>query len=112
MTELMMEFKKSKIFKESEIPRRSKRLKLARSEKLSNINLSINSLRLMVKPLNRYIDYTNLKPDSTKHDIQQLCKEAFLNDYFSICVNSSNVRYCLNSEQNFDLFDPSMYNFP
>jgi deoxyribose-phosphate aldolase len=82
-------------FKKSEIRRRSKRIKLSQDNaiKLSQDN-EVNYLRLMVRHLNGYIDYTNLNPDATNEDIHKLCNEAILNNYYSICINSSNNKYC------------------
>lgn len=37
------------------------------------------------------IDHTNLKPDATEKDIAKLCREASDWNFFSVCVNSSNV---------------------
>ena len=41
-----------------------------------------------MKPLNKYIDHTLLKPTATESDIIQLCEEAKQYDFFSVCVNS------------------------
>jgi deoxyribose-phosphate aldolase len=38
------------------------------------------------------IDHTLLKPDATQADIQKLCDEARRHQFFSVCVNPSNVR--------------------
>lgn len=40
------------------------------------------------------IDHTALKPDTTKEQIKQLCKEAAENKFASVCVNPSYVRLC------------------
>ena len=37
--------------------------------------------------INRYIDYTNLKPTATKEDIKKLCEEAIKYGFTSVCVN-------------------------
>jgi len=37
--------------------------------------------------INKYIDHTNLKPYSTKRDIEKLCEEAIKYDFASVCVN-------------------------
>lgn len=42
--------------------------------------------------LNTYIDHTLLKPTATKEDIIKLCEEAKEHKFFSVCVNSSNVK--------------------
>ena len=44
-----------------------------------------------MKPLNKYIDHTNLKPFATKADIEKLCAEAREYDFASVCVNPCNV---------------------
>lgn len=43
--------------------------------------------------INKYIDYTNLKPEATIADIKKLCEEALENDYASVCVNGMWVGY-------------------
>lgn len=44
--------------------------------------------------LARYIDHTLLKPEATKEDLRKLCEEAIRYGFYSVCVNSANVRYC------------------
>ncbi len=43
--------------------------------------------------INRYIDHTLLKPNTTLEAIQQLCTEAIEHNFFSVCVNSSHVAF-------------------
>ena len=43
--------------------------------------------------LNNYIDHTLLKPTATRNEIIKLCEEAKEHDFFSVCVNSSYVRF-------------------
>ena len=40
----------------------------------------------------RYIDHTLLKPDAERDEIEKLCTDARQHEFFSVCVNSSNVR--------------------
>ncbi len=40
----------------------------------------------------KMIDHTNLKPDATLDDIENLCQEAKKYGFASVCVNPSNVR--------------------
>lgn len=40
----------------------------------------------------RYIDHTLLRPDVDREAIQKLCDEARKHNFFSVCVNSTNVR--------------------
>ncbi len=44
-----------------------------------------------MKPLNKYIDHTNLKPFATKADIEKLCHDAKEADFASVCVNPCNI---------------------
>ena len=47
-----------------------------------------------MKPLNKYIDHTNLKPTATRADIEQLCVEAKEYDFASVCVHPCNIALC------------------
>lgn len=44
-----------------------------------------------MKPLNKYIDHTNLKPFATKSDIEKLCADAREWDFASVCVNPCDI---------------------
>ena len=44
--------------------------------------------------LKQYIDYTNLKPDATRADIEELCKIAKERGYANVCVNGAYVALC------------------
>jgi len=44
--------------------------------------------------LGRYIDHTLLKPDATKEALRKLCEEARKYGFYSVCVNSANVKFC------------------
>ena len=44
--------------------------------------------------LNKYIDHTLLKPESTTSQIAALCEEARQYDFASVCVNPTHVKYC------------------
>ncbi len=44
--------------------------------------------------LNKYIDHTLLKPTAPISDIKKLCEEAIQYNFFSVCVNGSNVSFC------------------
>lgn len=50
--------------------------------------------------LNRLIDHTNLKPEATKEDIKNLVDEAVANDFYSVCVNSSFVKFIKDYNKN------------
>lgn len=50
--------------------------------------------------LNKLIDHTNLRPDATKEDIKNLVDEAIANDFYSVCVNSSFVKFIKDYNKN------------
>lgn len=60
--------------------------------------------------LNQYIDHTNLKADARIADIKILVDEAIANDFYSVCVNSSNVK--LIRDYNKDVRIASVVGFP
>lgn len=43
--------------------------------------------------VNSMVDFTLLDPRATFADLEKLCDVAYKNQYFSVCVNSSNVEY-------------------
>lgn len=47
-----------------------------------------------MKPLNKYIDHTLLKPIATKAEIEELCLQAKQYDFASVCINPYWVSYC------------------
>ena len=44
-----------------------------------------------MKPFNKYVDHTNLKPDSKAEVIKNLCADAKKYDFASVCVNPCNI---------------------
>ena len=60
--------------------------------------------------LNQYIDHTNLKADARIADIKTLVDEAIANDFYSVCVNSSNVK--LIRDYNKDVRIAAVVGFP
>lgn len=50
--------------------------------------------------LNKLIDHTNLKPEATKEDIKNLVDEAVANDFYSVCVNTSFVKFIKDYNKN------------
>ena len=48
----------------------------------------------MSLPLNKYIDHTLLKPESTRMQIESMCAEAVRFDFASVCVNTSWAKLC------------------
>ena len=47
-----------------------------------------------MKPLNQYIDHTNLKPTATRADVEKLCAEAREHGFASVCVHPCNLPLC------------------
>ena len=52
------------------------------------------SSKILDRKLSRYIDHTLLKADATTAQIANLCAEAKLYDFASVCVNTSYVPLC------------------
>lgn len=48
----------------------------------------------MTSSVSKYFDHTVLSPCATENDIARLCAEAMEYDFYSVCVNSSNVKEC------------------
>lgn len=60
--------------------------------------------------LNRLIDHTNLKADARKEDIKKLVDEAVEHNFFSVCVNSSFVKFI--NEYNDEITIATVVGFP
>lgn len=46
-----------------------------------------------MKTLNKYIDHTLLKPEATREQISQLCEEALLHEFATVCINPTHLKY-------------------
>ncbi len=55
----------------------------------------INALGRTDQRVARRIDHTLLKPEATHDQLVKLCQEARQYNFFSVCVNSSNVPLCV-----------------
>lgn len=60
----------------------------------------------------KYIDHTLLKPESTKDQIEKLCKEAIEYDFASVCVNPYWVSYCSDLLKDSDVMVCTVIGFP
>ena len=60
--------------------------------------------------INQYIDHTNLKADASIADIKKLVDEAREYDFYSVCVNSANVK--LIRDYNKDVRIAAVVGFP
>jgi len=65
-----------------------------------------------MKPLNKYIDHTLLKPEATEEQIIKLCNEAKEYDFFSVCVNSSYVSLAAKELKNSNVKIAAVVGFP
>lgn len=64
------------------------------------------------KSLAKYIDHTQLKPDTTKEKIAQIINEAREYGFASICVNPYWVPYCYNNLKDTDVKVCTVIGFP
>lgn len=62
--------------------------------------------------LARQIDHTMLKPEATRDQLRQLCEEAVQYGFYSVCVNSANVRFCANLLRGTDVKTVAVVGFP
>lgn len=60
--------------------------------------------------INKYIDHTNLKADATFDQIKKLVDEAVAHDFYSVCVNSSYVKFI--RDYNKDIKITAVVGFP
>ena len=89
-------------------------LKLNEKSGLKNIpnQEKQNILPIPLAELAKYIDHTLLKPDSTAEQFDQLCKEALMYKFKSVCVNSSWVSYVSKKLRGSDIIVCSVVGFP
>jgi deoxyribose-phosphate aldolase len=66
----------------------------------------------IMKPLNKYIDHTNLKPAATRADIEKLCAEARQWDFASVCVNPANIALAKELLAGSDVMTCTVIGFP
>jgi deoxyribose-phosphate aldolase len=69
---------------------------------ISNVNAEVAHL----------IDHTLLKPDATVQQIAQLCHEAMLHNFASVCVNPTHVKLAAQLLQNSDVKVCTVIGFP
>ncbi len=62
--------------------------------------------------INKYIDHTALKPETTSRQIEKLCAEARDFDFFSVCVNSYFVKQAVSLLQNSSVKVCTVVGFP
>ncbi len=62
--------------------------------------------------LNKYIDHTLLKPESTKEQIINVCKEAKENNFASVCVNPTWVKTVSEALAGTDVMTCTVIGFP
>ncbi|OFZ26655.1 MAG: deoxyribose-phosphate aldolase [Bdellovibrionales bacterium RIFOXYB1_FULL_37_110] len=62
--------------------------------------------------LAKMIDHTLLKPEATQADLEKLCKEAVEFEFYSCCVNSSNIPYVKTLLENSNVLPIAVVGFP
>ena len=62
--------------------------------------------------LNRYIDHTLLRPDTTAGDIEKLCAEAIEHQMFAVCINGCWVQHAWNYLADSDVSIATVVGFP
>ncbi len=62
--------------------------------------------------LNKYIDHTLLKPESTKNQILKVCEEAKANNFASVCVNPTWVKTVSEALEGTDVMTCTVIGFP
>ncbi len=65
-----------------------------------------------MKPLNKYIDHTNLKPFATKADIEKLCADAREWNFASVCVNPCDIALAKKLLKGSDVMTCTVIGFP
>ncbi len=65
-----------------------------------------------MRPLNKYIDHTNLKPFATKEDIEKLCRDAREWDFASVCVNPCDIPFAKELLAGSDVMVCTVIGFP
>lgn len=66
----------------------------------------------MSQELAKYIDHTQLKPDTTKEKITEIINEARENKFASVCVNSYWVPYCYENLKDTEVKVCTVIGFP
>ncbi|WP_093106109.1 deoxyribose-phosphate aldolase [Salimicrobium album] len=66
----------------------------------------------MMSTLAKMIDHTQLKPETTKEKIEQICEEAKEYDFASVCVNPYWVSYCNEQLKDTDVMVCTVIGFP
>lgn len=62
--------------------------------------------------LAKFIDHTLLKPEARDSDIEKICREAAEHGFFSVCVNSSWVKFAVAQLKGTDVAVASVTGFP
>ncbi|MDP6793953.1 MAG: deoxyribose-phosphate aldolase [Verrucomicrobiota bacterium] len=62
--------------------------------------------------LNKYIDHTLLRPDTTAGDIEKLCAEAIEHQMFAVCINGCWVQHAWNYLADSDVSIATVVGFP
>ncbi len=67
---------------------------------------------LTVEKLAKMIDHTSLKADTKRSKIKEICEEALIYGFKSVCINSVHVEYAAELLKDSDVFVCSVVGFP
>ncbi len=62
--------------------------------------------------INKYVEHTSLKPETTKADLNKLLQEAIDNDFLGVCINPVNIKYAKNYLQDKNIKIVTVVGFP
>ncbi|QGS51627.1 deoxyribose-phosphate aldolase [Spiroplasma tabanidicola] len=62
--------------------------------------------------INKYIDSTLLKPEATKEDVIEFCKEAIENDFAAVCLHVSRIKLAKEMLKNSNIEISGTVGFP
>ena len=65
-----------------------------------------------MKPLNKFIDHTILKPAATRAEVEKLCAEARAWDFASVCINPCNIALAKELLAGTDVMTCTVIGFP
>jgi len=79
---------------------------------MNNDSSSSNNMGISSQELARFIDHTLLKPDAIDKQFDKLCEEAIKFNFYSVCVNSSWVKYVAKKVRGTNVKVCSVVGFP
>jgi deoxyribose-phosphate aldolase len=65
-----------------------------------------------MEEINKYIEYTNLKPDCTQEELIRLCEEAIVHKFYGVCVSPYHVQLAKKTLKKSDVKVITVVGFP